>query len=167
MNNFLETVIPCCGFVFFFGTLFGFIASMRYMGYRETLALAEKGLVKPERRSGNGTLFWGIGFTSVGMALCLGLWPIGFFVGDRFPLGIGPWLIVGLLPLFCGLGLVLFFVLTRETKPNEKAGQAVTTSPTVTSVPPSTLVVPVVPPPDTPPDVVPPVADSPEARKTE
>jgi len=121
MNSFFETAVPCCFGIVFFLLLFGFIAFMRYMGYRETLALAEKGLVKPERRSGNGTLFWGIGFTALGAALCLGLWPIGFIAGGRFPLGLGPWLLFGLVPMFFGVGLVLFYVLTREPKPAEKA----------------------------------------------
>jgi hypothetical protein len=141
MNNFFETAAPCCGFIFFFAALFGFIAFMRYMGYRETLALAEKGLVKPERRSGNGTLFWGIGFTSVGMALCLGLWPIGFFMGDRFPFGFGPWLLGGLLPMFFGLGLVLFYVLTREPKTTDKTDKV--TGPNVVAGP--TLIPPASP----------------------
>jgi hypothetical protein len=160
MNSFIETAVPCCGFVFFFAALFGFIAFMRYMSYRETLALAEKGL--PERRSGNGTLFWGIGFTSVGVALCLGLWPIGFFVGDRFPLGIGPWLIVGLLPMFFGLGLVIFYVLTRDSKPTDKPVQSPSVAPTTSGSIPSAVVAS----PATPP--APPVETSPtEPPKSE
>ncbi len=163
MNNFLETAAPCCFGIVFFLLLFGFIAFMRYMGYRETLALAEKGLVKPERRSGNGTLFWGIGFTAVGAALLLGLWPIGFIAGERFPLGLGPWLLFGLLPMFFGLGLMLFYVLTRDSKPVEKLTPAPilvpVTAPVVTPVvmqepisliPPSEQPVP--PTPSTPPE---------------
>ena len=163
MNSFLETAAPCCFGIVFFLLLFGFIAFMRYMGYRETLALAEKGLVKPERRSGNGTLFWGIGFTAVGAALLLGLWPIGFIAGERFPLGLGPWLLFGLLPMFFGLGLMLFYVLTRDSKPVEKLTPAPilvpVTAPVVTPVvmqepisliPPSEQPVP--PTPSTPPE---------------
>lgn len=120
MNSFFESAAPCClGIVFFLG-LFGFVAFLRYMGYRETLALAEKGLVKPDRRPGNATLFWGIGFTAVGAALLVGLWPIGFIAGTRFPLGLGPWLLFGLLPMFFGLGLILFYVLTHESTPKNK-----------------------------------------------
>lgn len=120
MNSFFESAAPCCLGVVFFLLLFGFVAFMRYINYRETLALAEKGLVKPERRSGNGTLFWGIGFTAVGAALFLGLLPLGFLGGNRFPFGFGPWLLAGLLPMFFGLGLVLFYVLTRDTSPKDR-----------------------------------------------
>jgi hypothetical protein len=122
----MDDVFVCMGSVTFFVVLFGFIALMRYIGYRETLMLAEKGLVKPERRNGsgngggNGALVWGILITAVGMALCLGLLPIGFWV-DRmaggFPMLLGPWLLPGLVPMFFGVGLILIFVLTREPKP--------------------------------------------------
>ena len=101
----------------FFALLFGFIALMRFMGYRETMALAEKGLVRGElRRNGGGkdSLRWGIVITAVGLALCVGLYPIGFVTGLNFPLGMGPWMLVGLLPTFFGLGLVLIYVVTRE-----------------------------------------------------
>jgi hypothetical protein len=94
-----------------------FIVIMRYISYRETLNLAEKGLVRPDRvRGGNGkdTLRWGIVITAVGLALCVGLYPIGLLPGNTFPLGMGPWMIAGLLPTFFGLGLILIYVLTQE-----------------------------------------------------
>jgi hypothetical protein len=98
-----------------FGLIFGigfplivfcFIALMRYISYRETLALAEKGLVRPakDRSNGQNALRWGIVIASVGIALIVGLFPIG-----------GPLLLVGLIPTFFGLGLVLIYVLTRES----------------------------------------------------
>jgi hypothetical protein len=108
--------IPLASLLFFL-LLFGFLALMRYMSYRETLDLAEKGLVRGDlRRGGNGkdTLRWGIVITAVGLALCIGLYPLGFVTGTRFPLGLGPWMLAGLLPTFFGLGLVLIYVVTRE-----------------------------------------------------
>lgn len=119
MNDFL---FPCVAFIGFFGLLFGLIAIMRYLSYREMLALAEKGLVRPDRARGNGkdTLRWGIVIAAIGMALCVGLYPIGFVGGgSRFPLGFGPWMLAGLLPMFFGLGLILIYVLTREDKKAE------------------------------------------------
>jgi hypothetical protein len=101
----------------FFLLTFIFIVTMRYIGYRETMTLAEKGLVRPDRTfSGNGknTLRWGIVITAVGLALCVGLYPIGLLPGNTFPLGLGPWMIAGLLPMFFGLGLILIYVLTRD-----------------------------------------------------
>jgi len=111
------------GYIALVGTLglffltFIFIVAMRYIGYRETMQLAEKGLVRPGRGAGgNGkdTLRWGIVITAVGLALCLGLYPIGLLAGNTFPLGIGPWMIAGFLPTFFGLGLILIYVVTRE-----------------------------------------------------
>ena len=103
---------------------FIFIVAMRFIGYRETLHLAEKGLVRPDRTfggngSGKDTLRWGIIITAVGLALCVGLYPIGLLPGSNFPLGIGPWMIAGFLPTFFGLGLILIYVVTRENK-NDK-----------------------------------------------
>lgn len=116
-----ELVFPCAGFLGFFVLLFVFIAVMRFLTYRETLALAEKGLVRPGQTRGDGkdTLRWGIVITAIGMALCAGLYPIGFIVDVGFPLGFGPWMLAGLLPTFFGLGLVLIYVLTREEKKKE------------------------------------------------
>ena len=110
-----------CGSLGFPSLIFAFLVAMRYLSYRETLALAEKGLVRGQIRGDNkGTLRWGIAITAIGMALCLGLWPLGFLVGSPFPLGIGPWMLFGLLPLFFGLALVLIYYLTaREDKKDE------------------------------------------------
>jgi len=119
-----EGIFTCLGIVGFFALLFGFIVVMRYLGYRETLALAEKGLVRPDRmRGGNDkdTLRWGIAIAAIGMALCVGLYPIGFIgSGSRFPLGFGPWMLAGLLPMFFGLALILIYVLTREDNKAKK-----------------------------------------------
>jgi hypothetical protein len=112
----MENITLPCSFLAFFLLLFGFIALMRYMGFRETMALAEKGLVRPERRHSNGkdALRWGIVIAAVGLALTLGLYPLGFVAGPRWPLGLGPWLLLGFVPMFFGLGLILIHLLTRE-----------------------------------------------------
>ncbi len=110
-----DILIPICSLGFFF-LMFGFIALMRYLGYRETLALAEKGLVRGRMRGNGGkdTLRWGIVITAVGLALCIGIYPLGFVIQSGFPLGFGPWMLVGLIPTFFGLGLILIYVLTRD-----------------------------------------------------
>jgi hypothetical protein len=93
--------------------VFGFIALMRFISYRETLALAEKGLVRPAKVQKNGknglnALRWGIVIASIGLAVLIGVFPIG-----------GPVLLVGLIPTFFGLGLVLIYVLTRKSDKEE------------------------------------------------
>jgi hypothetical protein len=116
----METALICLGSISFFVVLFGFILLWRYISYRETLALAEKGLVKAERRNGSGktTLVWGIILSAIGVALMVGMWPIGLGgFGAHYPLGFGPWMIIGLLPLFFGLALILIHVLTSDKKP--------------------------------------------------
>jgi hypothetical protein len=94
---------------------FGFFAYLRYIRYKETISLAEKGLVHPSTgTNGRGTLRWGIAFTAMGLALCMGLYPIGWAIGSNFPLQFGPWMLVGLIPAFFGLALVAIYYLTSD-----------------------------------------------------
>ncbi len=112
-----------CG-ILFFVFFFAFLAIMRYLQYRETLALAEKGLIKTtngkseSRDEGKGAFRWGVVIASLGLALTLGLWPLG--INTEYFLGLGPWMIGGFLPLFFGLGLILIYVVTREKEKNGK-----------------------------------------------
>lgn len=91
-----------------------FFAFMRYINYKETMGLAEKGLVRPESKPGKRYLRWGIVTTALGLAFSFGLYPLGFSEGDEFPLHFGPWMLVGLIPLFVGLSLVLIHYLTEK-----------------------------------------------------
>jgi di/tricarboxylate transporter len=120
----MDTLIPCAAFLGFVVLLFGLIAFLRYISYRETLALAEKGLVRPPRNTGKETLRWGIIITAVGLALCIGLWPLSMagFGGSAYPLGIGPWMLIGLVPVFFGLALILVYVLTKDVKKKDDSG---------------------------------------------
>jgi hypothetical protein len=110
-----EAVFPCAAFVVFLVIVFGFLAFVRYMRYREMIALAEKGVVAPPRRNGNGkdTLRWGILVTAIGLALIVGLIPVAW--RDSWPL-----MLIGLIPTFFGIGLVLIYVLTREEESQEQ-----------------------------------------------
>jgi hypothetical protein len=136
----MDSILIACGTTFFFGTIslivFGFFAYMRYIRYKETLALAEKGLVRAqEQANGKGTLRWGIVITALGVALCLGLYPFGWIESPgEFPLNFGPWMLVGLVPTFFGLALVLIYFLTlrersRENPPIERTELPVITPP--------------------------------------
>jgi hypothetical protein len=112
--------VTCAGVLGFFTLLYLFILAMRYMNYRETMALAEKGLVRPEpqRSNGKGMLVWGVIIAAMGAALCIGLLPIGLsgLGGGNYIFGLGPWMLLGLLPFFFGMALVLVYLLTRESK---------------------------------------------------
>lgn len=92
----------------------GYLAFQRYLRHKEIMALAEKGLPYPGGIEGKGreTLRWGIVSAALGVALCLGLYPLGFFFG--FPLNFGPWMLIGLLPTFFGLALILIHFLEER-----------------------------------------------------
>ena len=114
---FFSDLIPCISIVSVLLVIFGFIGFLRYLNYRETIVLAEKGLTRPERpeAKNNRTLpRWGIIVTAIGIALSLGLYPIGFASGYDYPLHLGPWMLGGFVPLFLGLGLILLHFLTQQ-----------------------------------------------------
>lgn len=108
----MDGLTVCLGIVGILVIIFGIPAFFRYMNYKETLALAEKGLTRPERKSGKGLLRWGIVLASLGLVLSLGLYFIGFNSPNDYPLHLGPWMLGGFVPLFLGLGLVLLHYLT-------------------------------------------------------
>lgn len=85
---------------------------------RETIKLAEHGLLRPQKkpRNGQNTLRSGVMLTFIGSALCVGLYPLGFVIDAGFPLYFGPWMLVGLLPTFFGLALIVIFYLTKDEK---------------------------------------------------
>jgi hypothetical protein len=110
----MSDIFPCLGIVGSLTVVFGFLAFLRYMKYKETIALAEKGLTPPETKSDKPFLRWGILLTALGLALTIGLYLIGFASSDSYPFHLGPWMLGGLLPLFLGLGLVLLHYLTEK-----------------------------------------------------
>jgi len=132
-------------FVLFPGVILGFILLSRYLKYRETLTMIQHGITPPlppppmmappmmmprppvavQQRNGGGgraTLIWGLVLTGIGIALTLALWPIGFIANSasgnsiNFPLGLGPWMLAGFVPLFVGLALILGYVITRPER---------------------------------------------------
>lgn len=110
----MSDLVPCVSIVSILVVVLGFIAFMRYLNYKETLALAEKGLTRPETKNSKGLLRWGIIVTALGLALTMGLYLFGFRAGDNYPLHLGPWMLGGFVPLFLGLGLVLLHYLTEK-----------------------------------------------------
>ena len=87
-----------------------FVAVMRYIAYKERVALAEHGvgiedLFRSQQlaRQGNRGILWAGAITSSsGLGILLGLWTLG-----------GVWLITGFLPLCVGLGMLAIFYVTR------------------------------------------------------
>jgi hypothetical protein len=122
MEELAVCVVPSAFLVAIFGT----IVLVRWFKHREILAMVEKGLLPAQYaqymnasrgRGGRGLLGWGIALVMLGLALMIGLWPIGFTragVENPYPLGFGPWMLVGLIPLFIGLALLIIYFLTRK-----------------------------------------------------
>ena len=118
----MDGVLIICGSTLFFGTLFlivfGFFAYLRYLRHKEMLAMIDKGIMQaPLPANGKGALTWGIVITALGLALSAGLYPIGWLITpNEFPLYFGPWMLVGLLPTFFGLALILIYLVTHKKK---------------------------------------------------
>jgi hypothetical protein len=122
MEELAVCVVPSAFLVAIFGT----IVLVRWFKHREILAMVEKGLLPAQYaqymnvsrgRGGRGLLGWGIALVMLGLALMIGLWPIGFTraaAENPYPLGFGPWMLVGLIPLFIGLALLIIYFLTRK-----------------------------------------------------
>lgn len=110
----MSDIFLCFGAVIALAIIFGFFAFLRYMSYKETIALAEKGLNRPKGKNSTGLLRWGILITALGAALTIGLFFVGSGSGKNYPLGLGPWMLAGLIPLFLGLTLMLIYTLTQK-----------------------------------------------------
>lgn len=96
--------------------ILGFITLNRYIAYKERVALAQLGFSLEDlsqreaasRRANRGVLWGGVITAMSGLALLLGL----------STLGVGAWLLGGLLPLFVGLGIILIYFMTASPAPH-------------------------------------------------
>ncbi len=110
----MSDFIPCLGILGSLTVIFGFLAFLRYMNYRETIALAEKGLTHPRQNPKIHSCAGGLSLHRLALALTIGLYFAGFATSNNYPLHLGPWMLGGLVPLFLGLGLVLLHYLTEK-----------------------------------------------------
>lgn len=101
----------------------GFIALLRYIDHRERMALIARGInpnCPRHRRKGSGVLRAGLIVAMVGLALTIGLYPLGYMLPSSFtstPLHVGPWLLPGLIPLGVGMALVISYYLGQDAQP--------------------------------------------------
>ena len=101
-----------------------FLTLRRYMEHRERMAMILRGITPPEKRPNTrsrpklarraGVLQGGLITAMIGLALTIGLYPIGFLVPPSLttPDRLGPWLLAGLIPLAVGIALILGHYLT-------------------------------------------------------
>lgn len=110
-------VVAVFGFPFLIAICgIAYAAFRRYLKHKERMAMIEKGLVPPDMERGEGDDFAGfrtgqaspITVTLVGVAITLGLLTIG----------VGPWLIGGLVPTAIGCAMLINQIL-RESKDKE------------------------------------------------
>jgi hypothetical protein len=127
MNDGVEALAIGLAVALVFSIPFAFFAYIRYLRYKETIALAERGLLKPERaRNGKNTLRWGIVILFLGLATICGVIPVGLFTTGGAPpteapeiVGSAFLLLVGLVPIFFGLALITIHVVTNRGSANK------------------------------------------------
>jgi hypothetical protein len=101
-----------------------FLSLRRYLEHRERMAMIIRGITPPDKRRNTlstpllvrrtGVLQGGLITAMVGLALTLGLYPIGYIVPPAIvgPYHLGPWLLAGLIPLAVGSALIIGHYLT-------------------------------------------------------
>ena len=111
------------GWLIALAIFFGFIGLLRYIDHRERMALILRGInpnsLRRQRR-GVGLLRAGLITAMVGLALTIGLYPLGFMLPVSItgaPFHFGPWLLPGLIPLAVGGALVISHYLGQDGKP--------------------------------------------------
>lgn len=110
----MNVLLLCLGMVVILTILFGLIAFIRYLKYRETAKLAEQGIARPETTKSKPLLHWGVAIAVLGLILTVVLYTLGIPAASSYPLSLGPWMLGGLIPLFLGLGLVLLHYLIEK-----------------------------------------------------
>ncbi|GCE25865.1 hypothetical protein KDA_13490 [Dictyobacter alpinus] len=105
----------------------GFIILLRYIQYRERMAMLSHG-IRPDmsrrQRRSRGILRAGLITMMVGVTLLIGLYPLGFLLPTEFtstPLHIGPWLLPGLIPFGVGLALTGSYYLEQNAQGEPEA----------------------------------------------
>lgn len=106
MSDAVEAIAMGFAVAVVFCVPFGFAAFMRYLKYKETIALAERGLLRESRKQrSRDPLRWGILISFVGLGITLGVW--------MFTEGSGAAAILGIVPAFFGLGLIVIYYVNK------------------------------------------------------
>ena len=108
----MNIVITIVGSAIVFLVVLGFAAYNRYLQHKETMALAEKGLLSPEdpKDKNANVLRWGMIFSILGVVLVLVMvFPAWDYYWNLF--------LLGLIPLALGLGLILIYIFTQDNPP--------------------------------------------------
>ena len=115
MRDVIEILAPTIAFAILFSVVFGFLGYLRYLRYKETIALAERGLLRPEkvRRRRNPRIMLYIGVMALVVGFCLMLvFLLGALLTETEEL-IGLSIVLGCLPALFGLGLTAVYFVSR------------------------------------------------------
>ncbi len=120
-------------FLLSLAVFFGCIVLVRYLHHKERMALIIQGIQPPAQvRRHKGILRAGLITAMVGLALTVGLYPVGFLLPASFtstPFHLGPWLLPGLIPLGVGIALIgSYYLESNSSAPEEEKPQANVTS---------------------------------------
>lgn len=119
-----DLLVLALGWLLVLLAFLSFLSLRRYLEHRERMAMIARGITPPDKRRNTlpqallirraGVLQGGLITAMVGMALTLGLYPIGFYVPQSLvgPYHLGPWLLAGMIPLAVGCALILGHYLT-------------------------------------------------------
>jgi hypothetical protein len=116
-----NVILVLVGWLLAMAIFFSFIVALRYLHHREKMALISKG-INPEgsrrQRRNRGMLRAGLITSMVGLALTIGLYPVGFFLPAVLatPFHLGPWLLPGLIPLGVGIALIFSYYLEQNAQ---------------------------------------------------
>lgn len=124
MNAAMTLILACLGIFGFFVLLFGFLLLFRYINYHEKVKLAERGIFpqeEPKQKPKKSLLIAGwiitiLGFLGTIIFLLFGISITGYGYGYGFPMGLGPWVLLGLFPMLLGLILLLIYVVRSPSK---------------------------------------------------
>ncbi|HEU5370312.1 MAG TPA: hypothetical protein VFU69_17700, partial [Ktedonobacterales bacterium] len=135
-----DLLVLALGWLLVLLAFLSFLSLRRYLEHRERMAMIARGITPPDKRRNTrpqplfirraGVLHGGLITAMVGLALTLGLYPIGFYVPQSLvgPYHLGPWLLAGLIPLAVGSALILGHYLTPgrpiEVPPATRSGHA-------------------------------------------
>jgi hypothetical protein len=123
-------LVVLIGWLVALAIFFGFIVLLRYLQYREHMAMISTGMhpdsLRAPRRRSRGLLRAGLIIAMVGLTLTIGLYPIGYILPPFFaniPFHLGPWLLPGLIPLGVGIALTTSYYLERDSTPPDSERQ--------------------------------------------
>ncbi len=121
--------IVLLGWLMALAIFFGFIVLLRYLYHKERMALITRGIhpnnnrrvEDPQRQiRSRRMLRAGLIIAMVGLSLTVGLYPIGFFLPTTLaaasPFHLGPWLLLGLIPLGVGIALIVSYYLEQNAQ---------------------------------------------------